>query len=124
MAGGSEVDRVDSDDSDYVQLLGAEIRDDYGRVRVRDVSNDDTIDLYVISIGRLALVCRLPVQHETIGLDACQVDIRTRGNLKAQEADEFIEWLIEHEVSTIGEPDTVQCSQRKRVLDERQERFR
>lgn len=61
--GSSKVDRIDGDDPDNVKLLRTEIGDDNGGVCMGNMADDGAVDLYVVSVGRLAVVGRFPVEH-------------------------------------------------------------
>lgn len=61
IAGSSEIDRVDGDDTYDVELFRAEIGYDYRGIGVRDFSDDCAVDLDIISMGGLAVVRGLPV---------------------------------------------------------------
>lgn len=66
---------------------------------------DTAVHLHLVAVGaRFALIGRLPVNHDAICLDACEIDMRSYRNVEAEEVDELVDGFVQDQTGAVDEP--------------------
>lgn len=66
---------------------------------------DTAVHLHFVAVGAgFALIRRLPMDHDAICLDACEIDMRSYRDIEAEKVYELVDGFIEDQTGAVDEP--------------------